>query len=256
MLLSVALVSCGTSGGGTETFVSETETDVLSNKTDVSGNQTEDKVRTFPDSERLPVKFYWWELGDRMATTIEWFEQNEESYKTSERSCAVCLVTMVDVDLSKVDEESAKKVPFTLKIEEIFSSSPSFDFREGDSIVANGRSLWKKRDYGYLVWVQTCSFPIVEYNAQYIVFLRENYSDEYDETGVLHGVWSFTVPISTSYTTVDTLAELYAEMKAPFDMSRLSYDLILREFGESALPPYDEIDTKVKELRKAEKNNS
>ncbi len=196
---------------------------------------------------QLNISFQLDDLVERAHVSLEILDRIIELSKDSDNGFAMCVVTVVDIDLSDVNAESSIRVPLTLRIEKIISKNNSCHLKEKDSLITADYSRWTKSEDEYLVSFSEGVVPITERSMQYIVCLTERSSLGGLSFDVQYQVSNYTIPIVPTYTS-KTVAELCYAMRLPDDVRKLSYDLIIEEFGVSYIPSFSEIETEFNKL--------
>lgn len=163
---------------------------------------------------------------------------------TVDKGCAMCLVTVMNIDLDDVSSDSVGvRVPMTLRIDRVILSNDAFDMTQGESFLTAGYFFWSRTGEDYSVHYGDGIIPITERGAQYIVVLYERapfYDISFD---IKYTTSCYTIPIASSAMSADEIATIYAQMQMPKAERELSLELIKEAFGENYVPSFDEVET-------------
>ena len=110
---------------------------------------------------------------DRVLVSFDFLERRIALSMSEDRGYAMCLVTVVDIDLDDISDSVGVRIPLTLRIDKVISSNTSFDIAQGESILTADYSLWSQTGEDYSVCYADGVIPITERGAQYIVILTE-----------------------------------------------------------------------------------
>lgn len=187
---------------------------------------------------------------DRVLVSSDLLERRISLSMSEDRGCAMCLVTVIDIDLDDISDSVGVRIPLTLRIDKVISSNTSFDIEQGESILTADYSLWSQTGEDYSVCYADGVIPITERGAQYIVILTEEGSFGDISFDIAYRTECYTVPITSSSMSVDELATQYLEMQLPEDVRKLATELIKGELGENSIPDFDEIEAVLGEMVK------
>ena len=187
---------------------------------------------------------------DRVLVSFDFLERRIALSMSEDRGYAMCLVTVVDIDLDDISDSVGVRIPLTLRIDKVISSNTSFDIAQGESILTADYSLWSQTGEDYSVCYADGVIPITERGAQYIVILTEEGSFDDISFDIAYRTECYTVPITSSSMSANELATQYVEMQLPEDVRKLATDLIKEEFGENSIPDFDEIEAVLGEMAK------
>lgn len=185
---------------------------------------------------------------DRALVSLECLKRRISLSLDEDRGCALCLVTVVNINLEDVTSTEGSRVPLTLRIDKVLSSNESFTLKEGESFLTAEYSFWVKKGDEYSVRYADGSVPITESGSQYIVMLTEEGAFDDIDFDIEYRTECYSVPINTSNVSANKIATQYAEMRLPEDVRKLSVALIKEVFGESFIPSFDEIEAILKEI--------
>ena len=157
---------------------------------------------------------------------------------------ALCLVTVVDIDLSDVSSATVGvRVPMTLRIDRVIFSNDAFDMTQGESFLTADYSFWSRTEEDYSVHYSFGAIPITEQGAQYIVVLYEHGPFDDISFDIKYRASSCTIPIASSAMSADEIATIYAQIQLPKSERELSIQLVKEQFGENYVPSFDEVET-------------
>ncbi len=227
---------------------------VVDNGKDIDGAQvienTEGNTEKENSSMNISIVYSPTHSTDRGLVSSDLLERRISLSMSEDRGCAMCLVTVVDIDLDDISDSVGVRIPLTLRIDKVISSNTSFDIAQGESILTADYSLWSQIGEDYSVCYADGVIPITERGAQYIVILTEEGSFDDISFDIAYRTECYTVPITSPSMSVDELAILYVEMQLPDDVRKLATDLIKGEFGENSIPDFDEIEAVLGEMAK------
>ncbi len=177
----------------------------------------------------------------------------------SEHGFAVCIITVLNINIGECQAESGKYVPTEVRIDSIIEKNPAFALKEGDSVTVAEYSTWFKNDDGFIVRYREPIIPITEEGSQYIVTISDCEIDEtnkltYFWKGLEYRIQALTIPISQTSKLTDD--EIYEIMKLPEDVVQCSRALIDHFIkNESGEPKEDHVVLMPEEMRKAIEEN-
>lgn len=147
----------------------------------------------------------------------------------SEHGFAVCIITVLNINIGECQAESGKYVPTEVRIDSIIEKNPAFALKEGDSVTVAEYSTWFKNDDGFIVRYREPIIPITEEDSQYIIIIGDCEIDEtnkltYFWKGLEYRIQALTIPINHNSNLTDD--EIYEIMKLPEDVVQCSRALI------------------------------
>lgn len=167
-----------------------------------------------------------------------------------DRGCAMCLVTVMDIDLDGVSgSDIGVTVPLTLRVDKIILSNDAFTLKEGDCFSSADCTKWFKTGDVYSVNISDGRAPVAELGALYFGLLLAGSCDynpvdfDVDYTFECH-----TLPIPAISVSANEVATQFAEMKLPCDLRETSVGIIKMLCGESFIPDYDDIKAAFEEI--------
>ena len=139
---------------------------------------------------------------------------------------AVCIVTVMNIDVSNCSDKEGRRVPIQIRIDSIIENNPAFTLSAGDTIIVAEYSYWIRNQEGFSIAFPDGIIPISEKNAQYIVLMYNADESSKKElwTNLEYMVEALTIPIVENSDMTDD--EVYAILKLPEDVSQCSRDLI------------------------------
>lgn len=235
LLLCLCLVACDTVhlGDGTD------ETPAASNPESTMGVENV--------AAKIPVVYAASSdtLTDRIMFTADTlFMYYTRVINNLDRGCAMCLVTVMDIDLDGVSgSDTGVSVPLTLRVDKIVLSNDAFTLKEGDCFSSTDSTRWFKTGDVYSVNIHDGGAPVAELGAQYFGLLQAGQRDynpvDFD---VDYSFECHTLPIPAVNVSANEVAAQFAEMKLPCDLRATSVGIIKMLCGESFIPDYDDIE--------------
>lgn len=237
-LLCLCLVACDTVHLGDE--VGETP----------AANKPESNIGGENMSAKLPVVYTSSSdtLADRILLTADFlFLSYTRTVNDLDRGCAMCLITVMDIDLDDVSSgDIGSPAPLTLRVDKVFLSNDAFTLKEGDCFSSVDYANWFRTDDVYSVEIIEGFVPVAEPGAQYFGLLRAGCDDcvLYDDIDldVDYTIKCSTLPIPAANVSADEVAAQFAEMKLSDDVRNTSVGVIKRLFGDAYIPDYDDIE--------------
>ncbi len=241
VLLCTYLVACDDSENKNHSITDEEQSITLQEEMDTK-TETNDTVNTVCSTETefdesIAVEFgvqpkykistrydvdAWW--------TAESLLKQTEKHKNNTSKVAFCMVTVISIDTDEISD-TFHNAALTLRIDDIYSASPSFTCKTGETFLAFSHFInWQKvnsedGDTMYSIAHDSVLIPITEVGAQYIVDVFEPtatpgiYDFEYE-------VCSYTIPITDQHATEEERLKQYKKFNCPLFLQVASEDLI------------------------------
>ena len=151
-----------------------------------------------------------------------------ESGRKSYKGIAFCIVSVVDIELERCNEDKYVNIPVKIKIDRIIDSNDAFLYREGEEVYTTEYSRWKKEDNDFTVNIQSGYIPLTDIGAEYIVLLYDNSYKIIESVDFEYDVFAcnFTIPISQPLYNDEYADLIYSKMLLPNDVKECSEELI------------------------------
>ncbi|MBO4869783.1 MAG: hypothetical protein J5585_08730 [Clostridia bacterium] len=146
---------------------------------------------------------------------------------------AVCIVTVLDINVDWCRYETGAPVPVKVRIDRIIGKNSSFALNEGDTVTLKEHDNWMKTDDGYEITFFDGVIPLSELGGRHVLYIigaadetKEYYSSNYNWNDLEYIAIPMTASVDKNGNLIDP--EIYEKTGFPDDVRECSETLIAR----------------------------
>ena len=237
LIAAILLSSCAqpynpdtTQGAGEAQGTEITET---SSGEDTTVKEAEETFESSKDRYGV-LKYSQIDESDREPMSAEFVDTYlKNGVELNSTESAVCIVTVLDINVDWCRYETGAPVPVKVRIDRIIGKNSSFALNEGDTVTLKEHDNWMKTDDGYEITFFDGVIPLSELGGRHVLYIigaadetKEYYSSNYNWNDLEYIAIPMTASVDNNGNLIDP--EIYEKTGFPDDVRECSETLIAR----------------------------